>query len=164
MKAIVAIAENNVIGNKNTLPWQLPEDLKWFKKATKDSILIMGRKTFESLGKPLSGRESYVISRSDIHIPGAHVIHTIEDILALNKNATKPIWVIGGAEIYKLFLPFCSELYITHIKGNPEGDTYFPDYEPMFVPKKKIQETPEFKIVCYQNVTLKAPITSAPQK
>jgi len=124
MKAIVAIAENNVIGQNNSLPWQLPEDLKWFKKATKDSILIMGRKTFDSLGKPLPGRESYVLTRSNKEIPGAHVIHTVEDVLKLKETATKPIWVIGGAEIYKLLLPYCAELYITHVKDNPAGDTF----------------------------------------
>lgn len=128
---IVAKATNNAIGLKGDLPWRLPADLKHFKNVTSGHYVIMGRKTFESLKNPLPGRTHIVISsNTNYRVPEGHeVVHSLEAglTIAKQKNLDK-IYILGGAEIYKLALPFCQEMIITEIEAEPEADTFFPDF------------------------------------
>lgn len=126
-KAIAAMTKNRVIGKAGEIPWHLPEDFKWFKKTTMGDILVMGRKTYESIGQPLPGRDTYVLSRRTDTIPGAHVLSSVEDVDRLETDKT--IWVAGGAAIYQLLLPRCAELYLSRIHRICEGDTFFPHFE-----------------------------------
>lgn len=129
-KAIAAMAENRVIGNAGDIPWHLPEDFKWFKKTTMGDILVMGRKTYESIGRPLPGRDTYVLSRTPREIPG---VHSFTDLEVLNHLDTdKTIWIAGGAEIYELMLPRCEELYLSRVHRICEGDALFPHFEDQF--------------------------------
>ena len=125
---IAAVSANNVIGNGNALPWRIPEDLARFKKLTLGHTLVMGRKTFESIGKPLPRRTTVVITRrADFAVPGVLVAHDREEAIALSEGS--PVFVAGGAEIYRLFLPIANKLLITRVEGTYEGDTYFPSIE-----------------------------------
>jgi dihydrofolate reductase len=126
---IVAIAKNNVIGKDNQLPWHLPEDLKHFKRKTEGHHLIMGRKTYESMGKPLPNRTSIVITRNKNYTvpPGHFVVHDLEAALEIAKNRNlQQVFVLGGAEIFRLALPLVDEMIITEIQATPEGNTFFP--------------------------------------
>ena len=124
---IVAISNNNVIGNENKLIWHLPTDLINFKKLTMGHHIIMGRKTFESIGKPLPGRTSIVISKNtNLKIDGCIVVNSIKDAINISK-ADDEVFIIGGAEIYKQTLEIADKLYITRIYNDFNGDTYFPD-------------------------------------
>ncbi|UCS95791.1 dihydrofolate reductase [Echinicola marina] len=130
---IVAKAKNNVIGKDNQLIWKLSADLKHFKKHTTGHFIIMGRKTYESMGKPLPNRTSIVITRnSEYSIPEGHyIVHDLQDALELTKkNHQEKVFIIGGGEIYKQALAFTDELLITEVDCHPEGDTYFPSIDP----------------------------------
>ncbi|MBT1156193.1 dihydrofolate reductase [Aminobacter anthyllidis] len=133
----VAIAENGVIGRDNGLPWKLSSDLKRFKADTMGKPIIMGRKTYESIGKPLPGRLNIVVSRDpNYRIDGAETVQSVEDaiILATAKGRCMPgvseICVIGGGEIYRQALPLADRLHVTHVLTSPEGDTRFPAIDP----------------------------------
>ena len=126
-KAIAAMAENRVIGHAGKIPWHLPEDFKWFKESTMHGILVMGRKTCESIGTPLPGRDTYVLSRHAQEIPGTHPLTNIDALDQLDTEKT--IWIAGGAEIYRLLLPRCTELYLSRVHRICEGDTFFPPFE-----------------------------------
>jgi dihydrofolate reductase len=147
-KAIAAMAENRVIGCGNRIPWHLPEDFNWFKRMTTGHILVMGRKTFESIGRPLPLRQTIVLSRSARAIPGVEVRNDWSEI-ALREDP-REIFICGGADIYAQTLPFCSDLYLTHVKGGAEGDAFFPPFEERFEWKRDILETADFKIVHYR--------------
>ena len=126
------------IGKENKLLWHIPEDLKRFKALTLGHPIIMGRKTFESIvamiGKPLPGRTNIVITRDKTYAPeGAHIAHSLEEaILHAKKERPREIHIGGGAEIYRLALPFVSKLHITWIHDKPEADTFFPPFEEEF--------------------------------
>lgn len=120
---IVAIANNNVIGLNNGMPWHLPPDLKYFKEKTADSSIIMGRKCFESIGKPLPNRKNIVISSQDLTIPNVYSAKSIEKALDLAED--KPTFIIGGSQIYEQMFVYTSKLYITRIKKDYDGDTFF---------------------------------------
>lgn len=124
---VAAIAENSVIGNGNRMPWHLPADLKRFKALTMGKPILMGRKTFESIGKPLPGRRNLVLTRSaDFAEPGAETVGSVEQ--ALDTTADVPeLMVIGGAEVYRLFLPHARRMYITRVHAPIAGDTRFPN-------------------------------------
>lgn len=126
---LVAADENNVIGKDNKLPWHLPNDLKYFKNLTWGMPILMGRKTFESIGKPLPGRKSIVITRnSDWQQHGVDVVHSVED--AVQKAAdygVKEIFVIGGAEIFKTSFQQAKRIYLTRIHHHFDGDVFFPE-------------------------------------
>ncbi|MBT0810754.1 dihydrofolate reductase [Litoribacter ruber] len=127
---IVAKAENNVIGKNNDLVWKLSDDLKHFKKTTTGQHLIMGRKTYESMGKPLPNRTSIVVTRNeDYSVPDEHFcVQNLEQALALGKKLNlETIIIAGGGEIYKMALPYVDEMIITEVKATPEGDTFFPE-------------------------------------
>lgn len=129
---IVGIAENNVIGNKGQLPWRISEDLKLFKQFTENNVVIMGRKTWDSIPekfKPLPNRVNIVVSRSVQELEGATVYNSIETALEEAKKTEKDIFFIGGSGIYKEGMQYCDHLYISHITGEYEGDTYFPEIE-----------------------------------
>ena len=143
-KAIAAIAKNNVIGNKGCIPWHIPEDFKWFKKTTMGQTLLMGRKTFESIGKALPGRQTIILSRSNYEAENAIITNHTDNIERLSKNPI--IWVAGGAEIYKNMLPKCSELFITRVKKEFEGDTFFPEFEKIFKLNRIIRDEKLYSI------------------
>lgn len=121
MKLVVAKSLNDTLGNKGSIPWKQSADLKRFKQLTMGHTILMGRKTWDSIGFPLPGRKSVVLSRqSGLQIPGATVINRLSD---LNSN---DVFVIGGAEIYKICEPFCDEMFVTTIVSHIQGDTHFP--------------------------------------
>ena len=129
LSLLVAAAENNVIGKDNQLPWHLPNDLKYFKNLTWGMPILMGRKTFESIGKPIPGRKSVVITRNaDWKHEGVDVVHSIEDAIQKAESfGVKEIFVIGGAEIFKTSLQKANRIYLTRIHQNFDGDVYFPE-------------------------------------
>jgi len=147
IKAIVAMAENRVIGNAGTIPWHLPEDFKFFKATTMGHAILMGRKTYESIGKPLPGRENIVLSRTMPEAPGVTVIRSLDEL----KEPTdgRDLFVIGGEEIYRLLLPKVQELYVTKVPRTIEGDTHFPMFDSQFDSGTKILETPDFTVLKY---------------
>jgi dihydrofolate reductase len=123
---IVAMASNGVIGRGNGLPWKLPEDLRRFKASTMGKPLLMGRKTYESIGRPLPGRVNIVLTRAaGWSAPGVSVVHTVEEALSAAGDASE-LMVIGGAEIYRLVMPFARRIYLTQVHAEVPGDTYFP--------------------------------------
>ena len=129
LSMIVATADDNVIGKDNDMPWHLPADLAYFKKVTLGKPVIMGRKTYESIGRPLPGRRNIVISRDENYQKeGIDTVTSVEQALALVQDVEE-IMVIGGGAIYKHCLPAATRLYITHIKASIDGDTRFPDYD-----------------------------------
>ena len=124
---IVAMDQNRVIGNNNKLPWHLPADLQYFKKVTMGHPIVMGRKTFESIGRVLPGRENVIVTRNqEFKAEGCVVLHDIAQIKMFADNHDEEVFVIGGAEIFKEILPFTDRLYITEIHETFEGDTFFP--------------------------------------
>lgn len=129
---IVAVGRNREIGFKNKLLWELPEDMAHFKKITTGHVVILGDRTFESIGKPLPNRTSIVISlKKDYQVPeGCYLVHSIDDAIAKARELDPEgeVFVIGGATIYRLFLPHADKLYITEVDDAPEADTFFPDY------------------------------------
>lgn len=126
---LLAMDQNHLIGKNNDLPWHLPADLSYFKKMTMNKSIVMGRKTFESIGKPLPGRDNYVITRRDLDIDNVTILHSIESFLDLvNEEDQKEWFVIGGAEVYRQLLPYADRLYITEIHKEFAGDTYFPTF------------------------------------
>ena len=127
VSVIVAVAENGIIGYKNTLLWHISEDLRNFKRVTSGHPVIMGRKTFDSLGRPLPNRTNVVITRQDITIDGCEVVHSLDEALALFP-AEDEVFVIGGAQIYAEALPRADRFYLTRVHRAYEGDTSFPEW------------------------------------
>lgn len=127
LSIIVAVAQNGVIGDKNSLLWHISEDLKYFKSLTSGHPVLMGRKTYESIGRPLPNRTNVVISRQEIEIPGCRVVHSFEEAIGLFP-ADEELFVLGGAQIYAEALPHAGRLYLTRIFHDYEGDTRFPSW------------------------------------
>ena len=128
LSLIAAMAKDRVIGRDNTLPWQLPEDLKHFKTTTLGKPVIMGRKTWESLGRPLPGRRNIVISRNADYSPtGGEFAPSLQAAIAMAAEAEE-IFVIGGADIYRQALPLAQRLYLTEIALDVAGDAHFPEF------------------------------------
>lgn len=187
-KAIAAMSLNRVIGAGNKIPWHLPEDFKWFKRMTTGHVVVMGRKTFESLGKPLPNRINIVLSRHpgrlkrdfperfgrawvargktrvtkpyQFDLPqlggvAAVDLRVVRGILKL-RPADSPLdfFICGGAEVYEQALPLCSDLYLTLVKREVEGDALFPRFEEKFRLVEEIRDTPEFKILHFRRRTL----------
>jgi len=142
---IAAVGRNRELGLGNGLLWHIPEDLKRFKALTLGHPVIMGRKTFESIGKPLPGRTNLVVSRSAL---------SLEDALAQAKKLDKEeVFIIGGVQIYEQALPYADRLYLTLIEDTKEADAFFPEYEKLFT--KKVSEEPrEYEGLQYRWVTL----------
>jgi len=184
-KAIAAMSLNRVIGMGNKIPWHLPEDFKWFKKMTAGNVVIVGRKTFESLGKPLPQRINIVLSRHPGRLkkefselfgkawtargkmnaeePYQFALPKLGDVtttdLRIVKNFLKlnpagshlDFFICGGAQIYAQALPLCSDLYLTVVKREVEGDAFFPAFEDRFELVEELQDTAEFKILHYRH-------------
>ena len=182
-KALAAMSLNRVIGAGNKIPWHLPEDFRWFKEQTTGQVIVMGRKTFESLGgKPLPNRTNLVLTRhpknlklrfpetfklSKTHVAattarGTGQIHfpkmAVDDLrLVSGLGKIMPakyacdVFIVGGAQIYEQALPLCSDLFLTVVQREVEGDAFFPKFEDRFELVGVVRETPEFKILHYRN-------------
>lgn len=124
---IAALANNRVIGSKNLIPWRLPADLAWFKHKTLGKPIIMGRKTFESIGRPLYGRLNIVLSHQPEENQDVIWVRSITQALEKVENVPE-VMIIGGGNIYTQFLPYANRMYLTHISALVDGDTYFPNY------------------------------------
>ncbi len=131
---VVAMSQNRVIGHQNQMPWHLPNELKYFKRVTMGKPVIMGRNTFESIGKPLPGRPNIVVSRNpDFEADGVSVVASVEDSLELaeqltERDANAEAMVIGGAQIFAVTLPLADRLYLTEVNAVVEGDVFFPEF------------------------------------
>jgi len=143
-KAIVAVAEDGVIGRGGDLPWRLSADLKWFKKITLGHTILMGRKTWESLPGALPGRQNWVLSRTAEPQEGMSVFRSMDEV----KQAlipTQTLFIIGGGEIYSMALPLCHELYVTEVRQKvPDGDAFFPKFKDQFRAEEVLDDNPDF--------------------
>lgn len=129
ISVISALAKNRVIGINNSLPWRLPEDLKYFKALTLGHHILMGRKTYESIGKPLPGRTTVIITRGNYSAPeGVKIAHSIPEAIEISADDHE-IFFVGGAELYAQVLPLADRLYLTEIQAEVQGDAWFPDYD-----------------------------------
>jgi len=147
MVAIAAMAENRTIGSGNQLPWHIPEDFRWFKSQTLGKTLLMGRKTFESLGNPLPKRRTIVLSRSDYQADGITVIRSLDELKTV---LTEPeCWICGGAEIYAMTLPWWDELLLSVIEGDSPGDAFFPVFENRMTGGGIVHEAKGFEVRRY---------------
>lgn len=127
---IVAMSQNRVIGRDNKMPWHLSADLKRFRAITMNSPILMGRKTFESIGKPLDGRANLILSKQENYQPqGCRVFQSLENALETAKMLGDELFVIGGATLYEMTLPLAQKLYLTQIQTEFEGDTFFPNFD-----------------------------------
>lgn len=126
---IVAVSENNIIGRDNALPWNLPDDLKFFRKKTEGHPIILGRKNYEAIGRALPNRRNIVVSRqTDLHIEGCDVVSSVEAAIDLAKETEdEEIFIIGGGEIYRLAFPLSDRVYLTRVHAEVEGDVTFPE-------------------------------------
>ena len=152
-KAIAAMAENRVIGNGPDIPWHLPEDFKFFKATTIGHIIVMGRTTFESIGRPLPKRETIIVSRSGYSYLGVRTVASLDEI---DVNADeRDVFICGGAQLYEAALPRCSDLLLTHVKRVAEGDVFFPPFESLFDAGEAVMENDDFRIVHYRRAELR---------
>lgn len=153
-KMIAAMSLNRVIGKDNDIPWKIPEELQWFKKMTTDHVILMGRKTYESIGRPLPHRISIVLTKRT-PLPRIKGVRVINDLKSLNTPPLPPekiIWIIGGAQLYNLAFPLCSDLYLTLVKQDISGgDTFFPPFEHVFQEKERVADNDRFSIKHYIN-------------
>lgn len=142
---VVAVSQNGVIGKNGKLPWHIPEDLKFFKELTTGKNIVMGRKTYESIGRPLPNRNNYVMSSRNID--GVKVIRRVDEALQLGD-----IYVIGGSQIYKAFIPYCDIMYVTRVMREYNGDSYFmiPDDFKCVSSKEGVTKDPPIKFEAYQ--------------
>jgi dihydrofolate reductase len=147
--AIAAMSLNRVIGVGNRIPWHLPEDFKWFRQMTTGHVLVMGRKTFESIGRPLPGRTTIVLSRLAFSHPGVTTVRSLDEVQPW--VAGRRVFICGGAQIYEQALPLCSDLYLTLVNRVVEGDAFFPPFEDRFELVEVVLERPEFSIRHYRN-------------
>jgi dihydrofolate reductase len=131
ISAIAAVAKNRVIGKENDIPWYLPEDLKYFKRTTLNHHVIMGRKSYESVGRPLPKRTNIVVTRDPYFIStGIIVTHSIPEALSIAyKNGEKEVFILGGGNIYAQSIDLWDKLYLTEVDASPEGDVYFPEVD-----------------------------------
>lgn len=143
IKIIVAISKNRVIGNDNSLIWHLPADLKHFKNLTTDNTIVMGRKTYESIGKALPNRRNIVITRQEDYNPeGCEVVSSLEEALLL---CAENCFIIGGGEIYKQSISIADKIYLTLVDEEFEGDTYFPELGSEWFVVNRIDNEPDDK-------------------
>ena len=142
---------NRVIGAGNRIPWHLPDDFKWFKQMTTGHVIVMGRRTFESIGKPLPNRLTIVLTRSASTIPGVRTVSALSQIDPTDPAlAGREIFICGGAQLYQQALPLCSDLYLTLVQRVVEGDTVFPPFEDQFDLAEEVLDSPGFKILHYR--------------
>jgi len=155
-QAIAAMAENRVIGRGNRLPWHLPEDFRWFKERTLGGTLVMGRRTVESIGRLLPGRETVVLSRAGWGLAGARTVASLEALAGWEGEGLvkRPVFICGGAEVYGAALPWCTDLWLTRVYGEPEGDAWFPLFEECFERVAVVRERPEFRVEHWRRLEL----------
>lgn len=146
MKAIAAMSLNRVIGAEGKIPWHLSEDLKFFKRTTLGQVILMGRKTYDSLGRPLPGRENQVLSRSG-DIPGVTVLRDLAEVREPADG--RALFLIGGAQLYEALLPRCEELFLTVVNREVSGDAFFPAFEDSFALQEILLETPDLQVRRY---------------
>ena len=127
---IAAVSLNKVIGSNGSIPWHIPEDLKYFQSNTLYSTVIMGRNTYESIGKPLPNRKNIVITSSKNKFQGIEICSNIKDLIENLKNSEDEIFIIGGEKIYSEFMPLANKMLITEVKIEIEGDSFFPEWDP----------------------------------
>lgn len=147
MLAIAAMSENRVIGRDGAIPWRLPADMRFFRRMTTGHVVVMGRKTFDSIGRPLPNRENVVISRREVVHEGIVRAGSPDEIV--ERADGRLTFVIGGSEIYRALMPRCSELLMTHVRGEFEGDAFFPPFEHEFVAAETLESDAEMKIIRY---------------
>jgi dihydrofolate reductase len=147
LHAIAAMSLNRVIGKDGKIPWHIPEDFKWFKRTTSGEAVLMGRKTFESLGRPLPNRRNLVVTRGDPP-PGVEIVRDLASFRA--EDYPCDVWVIGGAEIYRQMLDRCELLYLSIIPRVVEGDTFFPPFEDQFELVGTVLKEPDFEVKKYR--------------
>ena len=141
LHAIAAMAANRTIGFEGAMPWHLPADLKFFKRITSGHPILMGRKTWESLGRPLPNRRNLVLSRTLESAPGAEIIREVDSLKSL--GLTGDVFVIGGAEIYRLLMPHLESIYLTQLPFAADGDAFFPEFEHEFPVCEILESSPE---------------------
>jgi dihydrofolate reductase len=142
LSLIAAIGQNNELGKDNKLLWDMPADMKHFRDTTRGKAVIMGRKTHESIGRPLPNRRNIVVTRDmNYQKEGIEVVHSMEEALALFAGSDEEVFDIGGAEIYSMGMPFANRLYITHINQSFEADTFFPPIDASWK-KVSVEEHP----------------------
>lgn len=143
-KAIVAMASNRVIGRDGDLPWRLPEDLKWFKRLTMGNAIVMGRTTYESIGRPLPGRRNVVLSRSGFEAEGVEVCASVGELKALAFETD--VYVIGGAKVYEALLETCEEVLLSYVFEPYEGDAFLLEFEDDFELVEVLLKTEDFEL------------------
>lgn len=147
---VVAMASDRAIGIRQSIPWRLPEDMKLFKRLTMGHSILMGRKTWESLGRPLPGRRNIVLTRDASFVPaGAEVVHSLEELEQMDLEDAE-VMVIGGAQIYDLLLPSMKRLYVSRVRGEYEADTWFPAFEHLFAHCTMIESFEGFDLFLYE--------------
>lgn len=147
---VVAMASDRAIGIRQSIPWRLPEDMKLFKRLTMGHPILMGRKTWESLGRPLPGRQNIVLTRdADYKAEGATVIHCTEELEQMELMDSE-VMVIGGAQIYTLLLPKMQKLYVSEVAGEFEADTWFPEFGHNFLRSTPVEQFKGFRLVLYE--------------
>ena len=156
LTAIVAMTQDRVIGRAGKLPWNLPEDLAFFKRTTSGHPIVMGRKTYESIGRPLPNRRNIVLTRNlNWSAPGLEVIHQPDQLQQLPEIKDQ-VFIIGGSEIYTAFLPQLDDLLVSHVFENLPGDTYFPNFEADFPISTILEIHLQFKVCRYSRASLPA--------
>lgn len=152
---IAAMSSNKVIGANNDIPWHIPEELKQFKERTIGSSVIMGRKTFESIGFPLPERKNIILTKSTSYTqPKCNTAHSIREALALCSNEEK-VFILGGAEVFKQTIPLAHTIYLTILDRSVEGDTYFPDFshkEFKEIKREEYLKSEPYTIITYRRV------------
>ncbi len=147
---IVAMDPDRVIGRDGTLPWHLPGDLAFFKRTTTGHAIVMGRKTYDSIGRPLPNRRNIVLTRNpDWSAPGIEVIRDPTQLDSLGLPADESVFIIGGAQVYEIFLPLLDELLVTHVRTRHPGDTRFPEFEHLFPTFTVLEEHEDFEVRRY---------------
>lgn len=149
LHAIAAMAANRVIGRDGSLPWRLPEDLRFFKRTTLGRPVLMGRRTFASLRSPLPGRRNLVLSRSLDTVDGADILREPEDLLRLDLHGD--VYVAGGAEVYRLLFPLCATLLLSRLHDSYPGDAFLPPFDEWFREEAILASYPAFDIIRYRN-------------
>lgn len=167
MRAIVAMDPNRVIGNHGRIPWHISEDFKWFKEITMGCPLVMGRSTFESIGKPLPGRFTYILTNdpAKLALPKGELcqyvnkdglFHIFNQDLGWQMQLDD-LWVCGGARVYQEFLPLCNDVYVSHIMECYEGDTFMPQFENDFPQQEVLRHNREFWVCKHSKLPVVAP-------
>ncbi|PLX89855.1 MAG: dihydrofolate reductase [Desulfuromonas sp.] len=150
---LVAMTRDRLIGTGTSLPWHLPEDLALFRRLTLGNTVIMGHNTFRSIGSPLAGRANIVLSRTITELEGVLVCHSFAESLGVARELGKPLFFIGGAEVYRQALPVVDTLHISWVKGTFRGDRYFPEIDFGGWQEREVCEFNGFRYVRYQQVT-----------